>query len=376
LDESHARKALGGCRRVVVKIGSQALADDPATFGRVANEIALARDAGLEVVLVSSGAIALGLEPLGMTERPQTVSGLQAAAAAGQAKLMERWGAALDSFDVPCAQVLLTHGDLVSRRRYLNARAALRELLDRGALPIVNENDTVSVEEIKLGDNDVLAAEVAGLIGGDLLVLLTTADGLMTGDPRAYDQAERVSFLAEVSDTAREYVGAPSALGTGGMSTKLDAARISSSHGTSTVIAPAAQRGVLAAIRAGDDVGTLIPGGAPKGRARKRWIATTLRPAGRVTVDAGARKALEKKASLLFAGVREVEGDFDAGDCIEVVCEGEVFARGLAALDADHARQVAGKRTAEAAALLGDRLPDELIHRDDLAILTTQGSPA
>lgn len=367
-----SRDKLRQVRRVVVKVGSQLLADDPSTFARIGGQIADLWDEGREVVLVTSGAIALGFPALGLKERPKDLPSLQAAAAAGQSRLMARWSEALEARSRGSAQVLLTHADLDARKRYLNARSALLRLLEAGLTPVVNENDTVSVEEIKLGDNDTLAAEVCGLVSADLVVLLTGADGLMTGDPRMDPEAVRVPVVEVLDERVRAMAGKPSHLGTGGMTTKLRAAEVARRHGAATVIAPGMREGVLAAILRGDDVGTLVtpPSESPQ-RARKRWIAHTLRPQGTLLVDEGAERALRSNASLLFAGVREVKGHFSAGDCVEVarVEGGQVFARGLVTLSAGDARKVAGLRTAEAEAKLEVPLPDELIHRDDLALL-------
>lgn len=373
MSEESARRALAGARRVVIKVGSQLLATDAGTFSRVAEGILSLLDEGREVVLVTSGAIALGLEPLGLKERPRDLVGLQAAAAAGQSRLMRRWMDVLEGEGGRrCAQVLLTHADLADRRRYLNARSALTRLLSAGVIPVVNENDTVSVEEIKLGDNDLLAAEVCGLVGASAVVLLTGADGLMSGDPAKDPDARRVPYIEDVF-AAEKLAGKPSKLGTGGMATKLRAAEVARRHGATTVIAPGSREGVVAAVFRGEDVGTVVaPPTESPARARKRWIAHTLRPAGLLLVDDGAVEALKRNASLLFAGVREVKGRFFEGDCVEIasVTDGKVFARGLVTLDAERARQVAGKKTAVAREQLGELLPDELVHKDDLVLMS------
>ncbi|MFZ9887645.1 MAG: glutamate 5-kinase [Myxococcota bacterium] len=371
MTEAVARSSLAAARRVVVKVGSQLLAAEPSTFARVAADIAALVTAGRQVVLVTSGAIALGLEPLGLTERPRDLVGLQAAAAAGQSRLMRRWMDVCEGVHgMRCAQVLLTHADLADRRRYLNARSALGRLLGAGLLPIINENDTVSVEEIKLGDNDLLAAEVCGLIGAAAVALLTSSDGLMSGDPKSDPTAARIPFVTDVN-TANGLIGIPSRFGTGGMGTKLRAAELARRHGAVTVIVPGSRAGVLAAAMAGDDVGTVFsPPSESPARARKRWIAHTLRPAGTLIVDEGAKAALEQHASLLYAGVREVRGRFYEGDCVEVaLSDGAPFARGLVALDHERAAKVAGLKTAAARERLGELLPNELVHKDDLVML-------
>jgi glutamate 5-kinase len=364
------RAELTAARRVVVKIGS-ALLTEPSAFDRFATQVAALRTRGMSVVVVSSGAIALGFPALGLAQRPRDLAGLQAAAAAGQSKLMWRWGEAFHKHGAEVAQVLLTHADLRDRRRYLNARQAFLRLLEAGVVPIVNENDTVAVDEIKLGDNDTLAAQVCGLCDAQVVVLLTGAAGLFTADPSKDPNAQRVPIVDELTDSVRKLAGAAAALGTGGMVTKLEAAAQAQTHGAATVIAPGRLDDVLAKVFSGDDVGTLIRArGADRERARKRWIGTALRPRGTVFVDDGAARALRKNASLLFAGVREVEGEFVPGDAIHIahVDDRAVFARGLTRLSAHDAKTVAGKKTAEAHALVA-ALPDELVHRDDLVLL-------
>jgi glutamate 5-kinase len=372
VSEEAARRALAGARRVVVKVGSQLLAQDPRAFIKIGGSLARVLAEGRQVVLVTSGAIALGLEPLGLKERPRDLVSLQAAAAAGQIRLMRRWMDVLEGgHGLVCAQVLLTHADLADRRRYLNARFALSRLLEGGVVPIVNENDTVSVEEIKLGDNDLLAAEVCGLVDADAVVLMTGADGLLTKDPALGEGAERVPYVADIAGAER-LAGKPSALGTGGMGTKLRAAAVARRHGAACAIGPGGREGCLEAVLAGHDVGTVIaPPAESPARAKKRWIAHTLRPQGVLVVDAGAAAALARNASLLFAGLVEVQGRFSEGDCVEIrLADAEhPFARGLVTLDGERARQVAGLKTAQARDKLGELLPAELVHRDDFVLL-------
>jgi glutamate 5-kinase len=356
---------------VVVKIGSALLAEKEGdAFARFAAQVAAVRSGGVEVVVVSSGAIALGVRALDFSERPKDLASLQACAAAGQSKLMAKWDAAFGAHGVHVAQVLLTHDDLRDRRRYINARHAFHALLERKCVPIVNENDTVAVEEIKLGDNDTLAAQVCGLVDADLVVLLTGAAGLFTADPSVDAAATRVPVVDDVA-AVRAFAGKAAALGTGGMITKLDAALVAQTHGALTLIAPGREPDVLVRALAGEDIGTLVtvPAGA-KERARKRWIETTLRAQGTLVVDAGAARALAKHASLLFAGVKHVHGDFRAGDAVHVDDEaGQRVAKGIVALSSEDARKVAGLRSDEARSKLGEPLPDELVHKDDLVLL-------
>ncbi len=366
-----ARARLIEARRVVVKIGSALLKpslglDDP--FAHFAREVRALQGQGKEVVVVSSGAIALGFPSLKFAVRPTALAALQASAAAGQSKLMARWAQAFAAHDVDVAQILLTHDDLKDRRRYNNARAALAVLLERRVLPIINENDTVSVDEIKLGDNDTLAAALSGLVDADAVVLLTSSPGLFTADPGIDPTATRIAVIDELSDDVRACAGGAALLGTGGMVTKLDAAAMARRHGAQTVIAPGRLVGILAAVFAGDDVGTVITASAAdRDNAKRRWIGS-LKARGSVVVDDGAGRALRKSSSLLFAGVIAVEGDFAACDVITVKdLTGRVFAKGLSATDADSARKAMGKKTAEAKAVVAD-LPDELIHRDDFVL--------
>jgi glutamate 5-kinase len=366
-----ARAELSTARCVVVKIGSALLASGDDPFAAFAAQIAGLRTRGMRVALVSSGAIALGYPSLGLTSRPKDLAGLQASAAAGQSKLMWRWAEAFHGHGVEVAQILLTHADLRDRRRYLNARQAFLRLLDSGVVPIVNENDTVAVEEIKVGDNDTLAAQVCGLCDAHTMVLLTGAAGLYTADPTRDATAVRVPLVEVLDEGVRALAGRAAKLGTGGMVTKLEAAAIAQTHGAATVIASGRLAGVLAKVFDGDDVGTLIRASAlDRERARKRWIGTALRPKGTVYVDEGAERALRKNASLLFAGVRDVDGAFLPGDAIHIarIDDKVVFARGLTRLSSVDAKRVAGKKTAEAHALV-DALPDELVHRDDLALV-------
>jgi glutamate 5-kinase len=364
-----ARTRLVTAKRVVVKIGSALLKSatrDP--FAHFAAEIMGLRREGREVVVVSSGAIALGLTALHLQARPTDLPTLQAAAAAGQSRLMGRWAQAFDWFDVEVAQILLTHDDLKDRRRWCNARQALAVLLERGVVPIINENDTVGVAEIKLGDNDTLAAATAGLVDADVVVLLTGAPGLFTADPHKDPSATRIPIVEQLTDDVRALAGGAAAHGTGGMTTKLEAAAIARRHGAQTVIAPGNEVGILSRVCAGDDVGTVIAASAAdRENERRRWIGT-LKARGTIVVDAGAARALRTHASLLFAGVTEVSGDFEAGDVVLIVHAGRgVVARGVVAVDADTARQVMGQRTSDAR-LRWPELPDELVHRDGLVV--------
>lgn len=368
------RDALKVARRVVVKIGTNALTNATGRFHRphfeaLAGELlALAKDR--QLVIVSSGAIALGVERLGLSAKPKDMPGKQACAAVGQSRLMRAWEEALDPRVV--AQVLLTHSDVQDRRRYLNARHALERLIAQGVVPVINENDTVSVDEIKFGDNDTLAGLVAGLVSADALVILSDVDGLYDADPRDNPDAR---LLHEVPKVTRAMFaaagGAGSAVGTGGMATKLKSAARATELGIRCVIAKGQPPGNLARVFAGEPVGTLFEPLGTRLDARDAWIAHALKPRGTLVVDAGARDAVcLRKKSLLPSGIQRVEGAFAAGDPVDLAdATGDVFARGLAAYGAEELRKLAGKKTAQIEATLGYRGLDEAVHRDDLAML-------
>jgi len=361
------REGFPRARRVVVKIGSRTLASDPEVYARLAAVIA-ARPPG-SVIVVSSGAIALGLQVLGWKARPREMAKLQAAAAAGQSALMRRWEQAFSERGRAVAQVLLTHADLADRARANNARAALDALLEAGAVPIINENDTVAVDEIKFGDNDQLAALVSAMVGADLLVLLSDVAGLLDRE------GQRVSVVHDVEREALPLVGAAPveqgrvSVGTGGMGSKLEAARRGAMAGAAVVIADARSADGLAAVLAGHDVGTLVTPDRDPLAARKHWILFTLRPRGALIVDSGAAKALvERGGSLLAVGVLGVRGAFGAGDAVQVLDPaGHEIGRGLAAIGAMDLVRVAGKKGAEVEATLGRPL-DAVVHRDDLVV--------
>jgi glutamate 5-kinase len=357
-----------------VKVGTSSItaesgALDDAAIIRLCTGIAAARAAGHEVVLVSSGAIATGLPALGMTTRPTDVGTLQAIAAVGQPLLMERLGAVLGAQGLLAGQVLLTPHDFGARSQYLHARETLRRLLDLGVVPVVNENDTVADDEIRYGDNDRLAALVSHLVDADVLVLLTDTPGLFTADPRLDERASLIEEIAEV-DAALEAMagGAGSARGSGGMASKLAAAKIAAWSGVRVVIAAAADApAVIVDAVDGKPVGTVVHPRAERLSRRKLWIAFALVGAGKIVVDEGARRALcVDQRSLLPAGVVEVQGSFEPDDAVEIVTtDGVPFAKGLTRYSAVALRSVAGRRTSE----LGDGLPDEVVHRDDLVIL-------
>jgi glutamate 5-kinase len=371
------RRRLGRIRRLVVKVGSSlittpALGADPDRIEALAGEIAAAWP-GREVVLVTSGAIATGVARLALAERPRSIPEKQAAAAVGQSALMWHYEAAFKRHGIPVGQVLLTAQDISDRTRYLNARNTLLALLGFRVLPVINENDTVAVEEIKVGDNDNLSALVASLIEADLLVLLTDVDGLYTDDPARNPAARKLDTVEAITDAVERLVwNRASGAGVGGMATKLQAAQKAAAAGVPMLIGSGREPGVLGRMLAGEPVGTYFAPKADRLAARKRWIAFAVPPQGRLTVDAGALTALTHHGrSLLPSGLVNVEGEFAAGEVVSVVREvdGREFARGLANYGADELRRLRGAQTGDIERRLGYKGVDEVIHRDDLVIL-------
>jgi glutamate 5-kinase len=358
----------------VVKVGTSSITSergelDDTALVKLSDDLAAARAEGNQVVLVLSGAIAAGMPALQLHKRPTDMGTLQAIAAVGQPRLFERMSALLASHDVVAGQVLLTPYDFAHRSQYLHARETLARLLDLGVLPIVNENDTVADDEIRYGDNDRLAALVSHLVAADVLLMLTDTSGVFTADPRRDGDASLIEEIVEVDDALERVAGgAGTARGSGGMASKLAAAKIAAWSGVRAVIASAAAPAVVADALAGKPVGTAFAARDGRLSARKLWIAFAQGASGRIVVDAGAQRALvEGGKSLLAAGVRGVEGSFDVDAPVEVVGDdGRVFAKGLSRYDAAQLRAVAGKRTSD----LPDGLPHEVVHRDDLVVLS------
>jgi glutamate 5-kinase len=373
-----ADRHLGRVRRLVVKVGSGLITTpgsgpDAARIQALADEIVAIRAEGREVVLVTSGAIVTGMARLALPARPRSIPDKQAAAAVGQSALMWGYEAAFARHGLAVGQVLLTAQDIADRARYLNARNTLLALLRFRVLPIVNENDTVAVEEIKVGDNDNLSALVASLVAADLLVLLTDVDGLYTADPGKHAGARKLDQVDEISDEILGLAGGHAGrLSVGGMATKLQAARKAVSSGIPLVIASGREPGALGRTLRGERVGTYFPPRADPLTARKHWIAYATTPLGRLTVDHGALGALTGgRKSLLPSGVIGVEGDFVAGDVVSVAADpgGREFARGLVNFESGELKKILGAKTREIEARLGYRSVDEVIHRDNLVIL-------
>ncbi len=372
--------ALRTAGRLVLKIGSSLLVE--ASTGRlnrpwlesVADELARLQQRGQQVLVVSSGAIALGRRYLGMAPDQRRLEDAQAAAAAGQVLLAHAWQELLAARGIRIAQVLLTLGDTENRRRYLNARNTLETLLRLQVIPVINENDTVATQEIRYGDNDRLGARVAEMTSSDVLVLLSDVDGLYGADPTRDPSARLIPVVREITPEIEALAGASATeFGSGGMITKLLAAGICMRAGCATVIASGRRDYPLRAIEEGAPCTWFLPAGTPR-QARKQWIAGTLVPRGSVTVDEGAERALRAGSSLLPVGIVEITGDFQAGDAVIVRSRsGRDLARGLIGYSSDEARRIRGRRSEEMAAVLGYSGRDELIHRDNLAML--EGTP-
>jgi glutamate 5-kinase len=362
-------------QRAVLKVGSNLIAPagEALSEQHVAGIARVVRDAraqGRQVIVVSSGAVAAGRATLRAAGRaaPTGIAGKQALAALGQAQLMRFWAG---FFDVPVAQLLLSHDDLVQRRRFVNVKNTLRELLALGLVPIVNENDSVAVEELTLGDNDNLAAHVAASAEADLLVLCTDIDGLYDADPRRNAGARRLERVARVDATVMALAGAAgSAVGTGGMRTKLEAAAKAADAGIPTAIVHGGRESALRTLLGGPLDGTWIEAATSRRAAKKHWMLHALPVSGTIEVDAGAARAIaEQGASLLPSGVRGSSGRFAPGDAVEVTCAGERIAKGLAQFGDQDLGRILGRRSAEIATLLGEGAAETVIHRDDLVLL-------
>jgi len=366
---------LARARRVVIKVGSALLVDgatgrlNRSWLETLIEDIVRLRRAGKQVVLVSSGAIALGRRHLGLPKGPLRLEESQAAAAVGQIRLAHAYKELLEDREIPVAQVLLTLEDSEQRRRYLNARATLSELLARGAVPVINENDTVATAEIRYGDNDRLAARVAQMISADCLLLLSDIDGLYTADPNRDPAAQFIPVVRAITPEIEAMAGgSASEVGRGGMTTKVMAARIAVAAGVHMCISAGAHRHPVRRIEQGALCTWFVPSETPVA-ARKQWIAGTLRPAGSLVIDDGARRALKQGRSLLPAGVTGLSGRFDRGDTVSLVAaDGREVGRGIAAYSDQDAARIIGRRTADIEGILGFRGRDEIVHRDDMVL--------
>jgi glutamate 5-kinase len=373
----YKKQILRRARRIVIKIGSQILSSpagiEEQRVKTLARDIAELHSGGKEPVVVSSGAIAAGMTRLGRKERPRTIPEKQALAAVGQIKLMALYEKVFSGFEKSVAQVLLTHEDLANRQRYINAKHTFHMLLELGIIPVVNENDTVAVEEMKFGDNDHLSALVATLLGADLLVILSDVEGVYDRDPRAHKDARLIPLVQDVRKLKDSVVGeSRSSFGTGGIATKIGAAEEAAAAGIPTIITSGLhERPIGRVFDPLDAIGTLVLPEENRLTHRKHWIAYNLKPTGEIVVDHGAREALVKKGkSLLPSGLKEVRGSFGVGDCVRCLDpSGEEFARGLVNYSAQELIQIKGLHTSKIEKVLGYKAYDEIIHRDDLVLL-------
>ncbi|WP_257295772.1 glutamate 5-kinase [Endozoicomonas sp. YOMI1] len=370
------RNRLRTARRWVIKIGSALLTNegqglDLDRMDAWVTQMCQLRDQGLEVVLVSSGAVAAGMEKLGWMERPTALHQLQAAAAVGQARLVQAWEVGFQKYGVQPAQVLLTHDDHSNRRRYLNARSTLKTLLEMGVVPVINENDTVVTDELRFGDNDTLAALVANQVEADVLVILTDQDGLFTADPRTNPDARLIQEVRARDESLDTMAGGGSGrLGLGGMLTKLRASRQAAASGCATVIAGGCADNVIIRVFAGEELGTLLLPDQEPMAARKQWLQGHLKTAGELVLDAGAVRVLKEQGkSLLPVGVKALRGRFQRGEMVTCLDEnGNEVARGLINYGASEAERIIGQPSHQIKALLGYQREPELLHRDNMVL--------
>ena len=372
------KKYISNAKKIVVKVGSAVLAEgqgqglDEAVFANLAKGISELKKSDAEVVLITSGAIAIGMKKLGLKQRPASIPEKQAIAALGQGSLIALYEKAFNPLGEKVAQVLLTHDDLGNRQRFLNARNTLSTLLSYGIIPIINENDTVAVEEIKFGDNDHLSALVTNLVEADLLVILTDIDGLFDKDPKKDKTAKLISVVKDVDRMVQEYAQETKSLfGTGGMASKVEAAKKAAHFGVATIVANGKESDVLKTIFDCADIGTLFLPMEDKLTSKKHWIAFSARPTGRIFVDDGAKDAILKKGkSLLPSGITKIDGIFETGEVVHCVDQhGKEFARGAANYSSTEIEKIKGVKTTEIEKILGYKYYDEVVHRDNLVVL-------
>ena len=366
------RPAFSTARRIVVKVGSALLQSGPDTIISIADDISALMKDGKQVVLVSSGAIALGRPRLGLDKSELSLEQKQAAAAAGQPVLVQAWENAFAAHDRVTAQALITLEITESRRHWLNARSTLNTLLDYGVIPIVNENDTVATDEIRYGDNDRLAARVAQLVGADLLVLLSDIEGMYDSDPRNNPDARLMAEIETITPAIHAMASdanAQSGVGTGGMKTKIIAAEMATASGCATLIGPGAVAHPVSRLK-NKTCGSFFHPAQSSSKAREQWIAGALDPKGDIRIDAGAEKALQGGKSLLPVGVMSISGNFERGDTVQITNQaGQLIARGVASYDASEARRILGRKTSEIDSILGYRRTASLVHTDDIVLV-------
>ena len=371
------RSQLKAAHRIVVKVGTSTLthANGKLNYSRIeylVRELADAVNSGKQILLVSSGAVGAGMDRLGWKEKPKTIPAKQAAAAVGQGILMHTYEKLFGEYGQIVAQVLLTREDSVNRKRYANSRNTLLTLLEIGVIPIINENDAVAIDELKIGDNDTLSANVAAIVDADLLIILSDVDGVYTANPQKDPDARLIEEIPEVTPEIEAICGGAGTMrGTGGMLTKMAAARMAMNSGIVMVIASGAKDGVVQSVLAGNQVGTLFPPRQNRLQFRKRWLAFGARIKGRLIVDRGCAQALQNSgSSLLAAGVKSVEGSFEQGNTVSIVNQdGWEIARGLANYNAADAVKIMGAHTHEIAGILGHKPYDEVVHRDNMVLL-------
>jgi len=373
--ENRSRQQLGESKRLIIKIGSALLVDE--NTGKIrskwltglAKEIANLKSQGTSVVVVSSGAIAVGRSHLELSSGILALEQKQASAATGQIRLAHAWQEALAHHDITVAQILLTPSDTEERRRHLNARATIEMLLNLGAIPVINENDTVATEEIRYGDNDRLAARVAQMISADTLILLSDVDGLYDGDPQQHSEAKLISEVHNITPEIEAMAGiSSSAYSSGGMVTKLEAAKIAMAAGCSMAIVDGKEANIIERLKRGSSCTWFIPKSEPL-TARKGWIAGSVTSSGSITIDSGALDALKLGKSLLPAGVKNVGGSFERGDVVSIrLIDGENVGLGLSAYSSEDALLICGQKSRDIEGILGYRGRDEMVHRDDLVI--------
>ena len=372
------RNQLQVARRIVVKVGTSTLThpNGKLNYSRIeglVRELANAVNAGKQILLVSSGAVGAGMDRLGWKEKPKTIPAKQAAAAVGQGILMHTYEKLFAEYGQVVAQVLLTREDSVNRRRYANSRNTLLTLLDIGVIPIINENDAVSIDELKIGDNDTLSANVAAIVDADLLIILSDVDGVYSANPQTDPQARLLPEIAEVTPEVEAICGGAGTMrGTGGMLTKMAAARMAMNSGIVMVIASGGRDGVIQSILDGKPIGTLFPPRQNRLQFRKRWLAFGARIKGRLMVDKGCAQALlSNGSSLLAAGIKDVEGSFEQGNTVSIVNpDGWEIARGLVNYNTEEIRKIRGAHTPEIMKILGHKPYDEVVHRDNMVLLS------
>lgn len=371
------RSNLSTAKRIVIKVGTSTLTD---SFGKlnhvkikaIAKALTSLRKEGKEIVLVTSAAISAGMERLGLVERPSTIPGKQAAAAVGQGILMQIYEKMFAEYDQVVAQILMTREDSVKRARYTNIRNTFNTLLAGGIIPIINENDAVAIDELKIGDNDTLSAQVASIVDADILIILTDIDGVYTANPSTDSMAKLLHEISVIDEKIEQAAGGVgSKYGTGGMLTKIQAAKIAVSSGIAMVVASGEDDEVISRILAGEEIGTLFLSRKNRLQFRKRWLAFGARLKGKLEVDKGCVKAILNGSSLLPAGVISSEGDYQAGDTIGIYMEnGQEFARGLINYSCNEVEQLKGIKTTDIMKIIGYKSYDELIHRDNLVVMT------